>query len=160
VLVNQGEDPATTPEAAPPATSAASARTTSESPATTSAAPTTTSAAPTTTTEPTTTAAEAPTTDPVAFVQSYYALLPEDTDAAFAMLGPQAQSQSNGRSGFAGFYGRMRAVDIEGARATGDNTVVGTVVFTQRDGSVSREPYRFVVGTRDGQPVIESFSQG
>jgi hypothetical protein len=31
-------------------------------------------------------------------------------------------------------------------------------VFTQKDGSVSRESYQFVLGTEDGREVIESFS--
>ncbi len=49
----------------------------------------------------------APVTDPVGFVQGYYGLLPGNTDAAWALLGPTAQSQSGGRSGFDGFYGGL-----------------------------------------------------
>jgi Mn-dependent DtxR family transcriptional regulator len=38
------------------------------------------------------------------------------------------------------------------------NTVTATIVFTQKNGEVSRENYSFVVGTQNGRQVIESFS--
>ena len=91
------------------------------------------------------------------FVQGYYGLLPGNTDAAWALLGPTAQSQSGGRSGFDAFYGGLSRVWAENLRASG-NTVTATIVFTPKSGPVSRENYRFVVGTQDGRQVIESFS--
>ena len=94
----------------------------------------------------------------MAFVQGYYALLPGNTDAAWALLGPAAQSASGGRGGFDRFYGGLARVWTENLRVSG-NTVTATVVFTQKNGSVSRESYQFVVGTRDGRQVIESFSR-
>ena len=39
------------------------------------------------------------------------------------------------------------------------NTVTATIVFTRKDGQVSREGYTFVLGTQDGRQVIESFSR-
>ncbi len=96
-------------------------------------------------------------TDPVGFVQSFYGQLPGNTDAAWALLGPTAQSQSGGRSGFDGFYGGLSRVWAEDLRVNG-NTVTATIVFTRKDGQVSREGYTFVLGTQDGRQVIESFS--
>jgi eukaryotic-like serine/threonine-protein kinase len=131
---------------------------------TTEAAPTTTASqtsteAPTSTTEstPTTSAEPAATGDPVAFVQSYYGMLPGNTDAAWALLGPTAQSQSGGRDGFNSFYAGLARVWAENLRVTG-NTVSATIVFTQKNGAVSREAYQFVIGTQNGRQVIESFS--
>jgi hypothetical protein len=121
------------------------------------------SAAPITTTP---SASESPSTapvagaqSPVAFVQGYYGLLPGNTDAAWALLGPTAQSQSGGRDGFNSFYGGLIRVWSENLRVTG-NTVSATIVFTDKGGRVTREPYQFVVGSVDGRQVIESFSRG
>jgi len=96
-------------------------------------------------------------TDPVGFVQGFYGQLPGNTDAAWALLGPAAQSQSGGRSGFNGFYATLERVWAEDLRVNG-NTVTATIVFTRKDGQVSREGYTFVLGTQDGRQVIESFS--
>ena len=96
-------------------------------------------------------------TDPVGFVQNYYGQLPGNTDAAWALLGPSAQSQSGGRGGFNRFYDGLSRVWAENLRVSG-NTVTATIVFTQKSGEVSRENYSFVVGTQNGRQVIESFS--
>ena len=45
----------------------------------------------------------------------------------------------------------------ENLRVSG-NTVTATIVFTRKNGEVSREDYTFVVGTQNGRQVIESFS--
>jgi hypothetical protein len=91
----------------------------------------------------------------VAFVQGYYALLPGNTGAAWDRLGPAAQAQSGGRGGYDRFYGGMRSVSLENARASGDNAVTATIVFVRNDGTTTREGYRFVVGNG----VIQSFSR-
>jgi eukaryotic-like serine/threonine-protein kinase len=130
------------------------------SPAATSRPPATST--PPTTAPPTTapTSAPAAPTDAVAFVQSYYGLLPGNTDAAWKMLGPEAQGQSNGRGSYDRFWSEMSSVTVQNVRQTGQNTVEGTVVFTRRDGGTSSEPYRFVLGTdSDGDTIMESFSK-
>jgi hypothetical protein len=134
--------------------------------ATTAPAPTTTPAAATTapsTTAPLTTAptsAPAAPSDAVAFIQNYYGLLPGDTDTAWQLLGPDAQSRSGGQSGYDAFWADVATVSLQNVRQTGDNTVEGTVVFTRRDGGTSSEPYRFVIGTGpDGQTIMQSFSK-
>ncbi len=129
---------------------------------TTSPSPTTdvTTTAPTTTSATTTTTGETPTTaSAVAFVQGYYGLLPGNTAAAWERLSPTARAQSGGRGGFQRFYDGMQAVSLENARSLGDGAVAGTVVFVQTNGVTTREPYRFVVGSGGGRPVIESFSR-
>ena len=54
--------------------------------------------------------------DPVTFVQRYYALLPGNTGAAYALLGARARSQAGGAAGFAGFYARMQSVTVNNSR--------------------------------------------
>jgi eukaryotic-like serine/threonine-protein kinase len=154
VLTNRSAtDPGATAVAAPPTTAGTAA---TSAPATTAAR--TTTAQPT----PTPTSAAPPAaTDPVAFVQSYYALLPGNTDAAYAMLGAEARSQSGGRAGFDRFYGGISSVSVENARQVGDGTVTATVRFVKRDGSTSNEAYHFVTSTgSDGRMVMESFGKG
>jgi eukaryotic-like serine/threonine-protein kinase len=154
VLTNRSAtDPGATAVAAPPTTAATAA-----------ASPPATTAARTTTPQPTptpTSAAPPAATDPVAFVQSYYALLPGNTDAAYAMLGAEARSQSGGRDGFDRFYGGITSVSVENARQAGDGTVTATVRFVKRDGSTTNEAYHFVTSTgSDGRMVMESFGRG
>jgi serine/threonine protein kinase len=152
-----GDTGGQTPTAQPATTSA---------PAAAASAPTTTptpspTQPPATTTPATTTPTAAP-SDPVAFVLSYYALLPGNTDAAWALLGSEAQRESGagGKGSYDSFWADMRSVSLLDVRQTGENTVEGTVVFNRQDGSTSSEPYRFVVGTgSDGQMIIQSFSR-
>jgi eukaryotic-like serine/threonine-protein kinase len=142
-----------TPSPAP--TVAAAAPTTSAQPA-----PTSTAAAPTTSVTPSPTPSPAPgAADPVAFIQRYYALLPGNPDAAFALLSPTAQSQSGGRDQFATFYANMSAVTLQDARQTGDNTVSAHVRFVRKNGVTTNEPYSFKTSTgTDGTTLMESFS--
>ena len=142
---------AATPAPAPPA---AAAPTTSAQPAPTSSAAPTTSVTPSPTPSPAPNAA-----DPVAFIQRYYALLPGNPDAAFALLSPAAQSQSGGRAQFANFYASMSAVTLQDARQTGDNTVSAHVRFVRKNGVTTNEPYSFKTSTSaDGTTLMESFS--
>jgi hypothetical protein len=146
-----GADPGGVPAAPQTTTSAAAA------PAPTTGPQATTT--PAATTAPPT-SAPVPPSDAVAFVQNYYGLLPGDTDTAWQLLGPEAQSQSGGqKAGYDSFWAEIAAVSVQNLRRTGDDTVEGTVVFTRRDGGTSSEPYRFVIGTgADGQTIMESFS--
>ncbi|MGE3287402.1 MAG: serine/threonine-protein kinase [Pseudonocardia sp.] len=137
---------AETPVAAPPS---AAAPTTSAAPRTTQPPPTSTAPAPT------------PADDPEGFVRDYYGLLPGNPTAAWALLGPQAQSQS-GSGGFAGyerFWGTVDDVDLDDVDQTGEGTVEATVVFDMKNGGESRERYRFVVDDVNGNPVMRSFNR-
>jgi hypothetical protein len=144
------------PVAVEPSTAAATAPS-SVPPTTTVETPTPT---PTPTPEPAPAPAPSPAVDPAAFVQSYYALLPGNTEAAFALLSSGAQAQSGGRAGFDRFYGGLQSVTLQNLRPTGATTAEATVVFVRRDGSTSSEPYRFQMSTgADGRTVMESFSR-
>jgi serine/threonine protein kinase len=135
-------------QAVPPAASApAPAPTTGAAPSTTRPPPTSSTPAP------------QPVGDPVDFVRNYYALLPENTDAAWALLSPQAQAASGGRGQFDAFYARIDDVAVKDVRQTGDGTVEATVVFDPRDGGTTSERYRFVITEEGGSPTMRSFSR-
>jgi len=98
--------------------------------------------------------------DPVAFVQNFYDLLPQDVDTAFALLSPEAQSASGGREGFNNFYAGLASVTLQSPQQVDDNTVNAVVVFVQRGGTTTNELYRFVMTTdADGRTIMESFSR-
>ena len=153
-------------QATPPSASTSAAAPPVPTPAATTA-PRTSEPAPTTSQTPTPTPTPTPKpdggavpSDPAAFVRNYYSLLPDNTDAAFALLGPAAQSASGGRSGYDRFYASLQSVSAQDVRQTGDNTVQATIVFVENNGTTTREPYRFVVGTDDdGNTIIQSFSK-
>ncbi|GAA1306608.1 serine/threonine-protein kinase [Pseudonocardia xinjiangensis] len=167
ILASRGSGDPTPPPAVPPAASATEAPPTATpeptaEPTTPRTEPTHTpsrTAEPTTRTEPPP-PNQAPPSDPVGFVQTYYSLLPGNTDAAWAMLSPRAQQESNGRATFDGFYATVQSVTVRNARQTGSNTVQADLAFVNKNGSSSNELYRFVLGTdADGRTTIESFSK-
>jgi hypothetical protein len=159
-----GGDPAP-PAAAPPTTSPTPAPTTQ--PATTEAAP---SPTPSPTPEPTTAApttaapapdAGAPPADPIAFVQNYYELLPENRDAAWERLGAAARERSGGRGAFESFWSGVSNVFARDLQAVDANTVTATIVFLNPDGSIDSADFTsFRLGTEDGRQVITSFTIG
>jgi hypothetical protein len=105
-------------------------------------------------------AAPAPAADPVTFVQRYYGLLPANTDAAFALLGPRARAQAGGAAGFKTFYARMRSVTVLNPRLVAGGAVTATVRFVQKDGTTSSEPYRFDTTTDGtGKLIMVSFTR-
>jgi hypothetical protein len=142
------------------ATSATPPAATAPVAAPTSVVPTSAEPAPTTAPSTAPTTAPVAATNPVAFVQRYYALLPGDPDGAFALLGPTAQNQSGGREQFRRFYAGVVQVSVENARLTGDDTVSADVRFVLKDGRITREPYRFVITTApDGSQLMDQFNR-
>jgi serine/threonine protein kinase len=95
-------------------------------------------------------------------VTDYYKLLPGNPQAAWQMLGPQAQAVSGGYDRYQGFYDSLDAVSIVGQpyAAPGSSTVQATLQFLLKTGGPrSAERYSFVVGPgADGKLRIESFS--
>ncbi|WP_232664359.1 serine/threonine-protein kinase [Pseudonocardia sp. TRM90224] len=96
----------------------------------------------------------------IAYVQNYYAQLPGNTEAAWAMLSPRAQAKSNGRAGFDSFWAQFDSVRLDNPRETGPDFVRATVVFVRKDGTTSSEPYSFVINRPNGVMIMEDFSQG
>ena len=130
----------------------------------TNTTPTPTPDATTATTAPTVTTPAAPAASgPAEFeqaVRDYYSLLPDQLDAAYAYLGPAVQDQANGRDGFENFWSQYSEVEAENVRADG-TTVTLTIVYTEQDGTVVREPYILEMGTaEDGRILILTSAYG
>jgi len=125
---------------------------------TTTLAPTTTQAT-ATTPEPTTPTPPPPPPaapgppDFVTAVETYYGLLPDDLDEAYAYLGPGVQEQARGRDGYENYWSQYSEVEAENVQADG-TTVTLTIVYTRLDGSSFTEPYILQMGTADDGSVL------
>lgn len=149
-VLTGNEDPPTA--AASPNSSTANDSTTSAAPSSSSTTTTSTSADPTTTT-PSAPAEPGP-AEFVQAVQTYYGLLPDQLDEAYAYLGPQVQDQAGGRAGYENFWSDYAEVEAENVQAAG-TTVTLTIVYTNPDGSTFPEPYTLEMGTaEDGRILI------
>ena len=103
--------------------------------------------------------------DPVAFVRDYYALLPGNTGAAWAMLGEEARALSGGFDAYYRFYAGLRSVTVVEAlevltRSDDVKTVAATLVFERKNGISDRFGFLFVIGTENDRTVIKSYRSG
>ncbi|WP_445185020.1 serine/threonine-protein kinase [Pseudonocardia sp. Cha107L01] len=96
------------------------------------------------------------------FIRGYYALLPGDPAAAWAELGPAAQSASNGYQSYQSFYAGLDSVGFaEQPTAVDGKTVRATLRFVPKSGGESVERYQFtVVPGPDGTLIMSSFERG
>ncbi|MCE7005987.1 serine/threonine protein kinase [Kibdelosporangium philippinense] len=94
------------------------------------------------------------------FVEAYYDLLPENPEAGWALLTPKAQALSQGKDGYFSFYAEMEDVRITDVSDDGKGNVRGTVRFKKKDGSETRDPYRFTVVVVNGKLMIDDFKLG
>ena len=153
---------ATTSSGTPtPGTSAGSA-----TPETSSAAPT--SSAPATSRTPEPSPTRAPTTAPApqagpptaaqltAAVRDYYALLPENTDAGYALLTERYRdAEAGSKRSYEGFWGGIDSVQISDVTATGPSTVTARLRYEAEDGQVSRETRSYRLVRDDGVLKID-----
>lgn len=150
IALNGPEDRST---AASTQSSEASAAPTTTTPAPTQASATTTTQATTTTPAPAAPAAPGP-ADFEQAVRTYYGLLPNQLDEAYAYLGPDVQNQAGGRSGYENFWNDYSEVEADNVQAEG-TTVTLTIIYTRPDGSTFTEPYVLEMGTaEDGRILI------
>jgi serine/threonine protein kinase len=142
----------TPPSAAPTSTSAAptstTPRTSSSAPvrATSSAPPASSSSAP---------APGAGTGDPATFLAGYHALLPGNTQAAWALTGPDLRRDES-YANYQAFWRRFRSVSLGDVQVQGPTSATGELTFTAADGSTSRELHRFtLVRGPDGTLLLD-----
>lgn len=85
-------------------------------------------------------------------VADYYAVMPNDTETGFQMLGPELRSQGFGS--YEQFWNGIASVSVSDLQAQpGNRTVTATVVFETEDGRQSSEQHRFGLvpdGSGDG----------
>ena len=87
------------------------------------------------------------------FVTDYYSLLPDETDAAWSMLSPEAQ-QDIGRGTFDGFWATIDSVSVDGAEAVDDIVEVSLTYTT--DGRTEHETRQLQVDQSDDGYLISA----
>ena len=90
--------------------------------------------------EPTTSSA-APDEGAVAFIERYFATVPEDTDTGWSMLGPGGKSV--GRDSYEGWWDSVEDVRVSDIEPAGSGeTADVTLTYTMKDGRVETERQR------------------
>jgi serine/threonine protein kinase len=91
---------------------------------------------------------------PEAFVEDYYAVLPDDTQTGWSMLSPGFQSEIGSYGDYDGFWSTIDAVTVEDVQSAGPGAVDTTLVYTT-DGSSQSEVRRIEL-TRSGDSYLIS----
>ena len=87
---------------------------------------------------------------PESVVSEYYALMPEDIDAAWRRLTPDYQTNhAGGYDAFEEFWDPVESVQTSAVSTEGPNTAQATVTYHFDDGRVVEEPTRYTL-SRDG----------
>ena len=120
--------PTTTSPSAPAPTSSRE-----PSPTASDTEPPTTSAPPPPATTSTSTSPAAAST-PAAFIEAYYALLPEDTRTAWSLLASSIQARVGSYGRYRGFWMTIDSVVVEDTVAVDDDTVDVTLTYTSARG--------------------------
>ncbi len=84
----------------------------------------------------TSTTEEPPAGDPVAFAESYFAVVPGDTDAGWNQLTPSFQAET-GRESYDDFWGPIESVALSNVESLDDETVQYQIVYQYEDGTES-----------------------
>ena len=90
-------------------------------------------------------------------ITSYYALLPQDPEAAWELTGPRLRAEVDGRAGYIGFWSTYRSVSISDVRAQdGSLEAAASVTYTENDGDVIPETHAIsLVRGDDGRLLID-----
>lgn len=81
---------------------------------------------------------------PVAAVQHYYSLLPDDTASAWQLLTSSFQNgRAGGRQSYDNYWGQIRTVTASNVVATGSSSVQATITYTYKTGRVVSERTNF-----------------
>jgi len=89
--------------------------------------------------------------DPAAFVEDYYAVMPDDTDAGWSMLGGDLKSQ--GRASYEEFWSGIESVDVSNVIAESPTSVVYDITYVTTDGTQSYEHKRILLD-EDGDSYL------
>lgn len=125
--------------------------------AATTAAPAAASSQPSAVTTPATSPRPQPSREELAaVVTDYYALVPDEADIAWGLLGPTLRAQ--GKEQYEGFWDDIEAVEISrGPHTADDDTVEVGLDFTTTDGARTRETHRLGMSVSpSGDPLIDA----
>jgi hypothetical protein len=91
---------------------------------------------------------------PEAFVEDYYAVLPDDTETGWSMLTPGFRREVGSYGDYDGFWSTIDSVSVEDAQPAGPGAVDTTLVYTKTDGSTDREVRRIELTESDDSYLI------
>jgi serine/threonine protein kinase len=154
--------PASTPTTSPTPTSGRSSATTATSPPTATTTPPATTSAPRTTATGTPTATQTTTGQSTAAqlsqaITSYYALLPDNTDAGWSRLTTRYQTTTaRNRETYDSFWAGIDRVDVSRASGTPPSAAVATLTYHYADGRVVVDRTAFSLVRDDGILKIDS----
>ena len=95
-------------------------------------------------------------TDMEEFIATYLATVTSDSRSAFAMLTPEFQSESNGLSGYRGFWGTIADAELLQVSADPESLSVRyTVEYTKQDGSTLQDDVSLQLVRRNGTYLID-----
>ncbi|MGH3334360.1 MAG: serine/threonine-protein kinase [Nocardioides sp.] len=89
-----------------------------------------------------------------AFVEDYYAALPDDTETGWSQLTPGFQQEVGSYEAYDGFWSTIDAVTVEDVQTVGGGAVDATLVYTT-DGSSQREVRRIELSRSGGGYLID-----
>ena len=87
------------------------------------------------------------------FVADYYALLPSDTGAAWALLSPEMQEEVGSIGDYEAFWTTVESVEVDETTSTARNVVEVTLTYVTSDGS-EQETRRIEVAEQAGGFLI------
>ncbi len=88
-----------------------------------------------------------------AFVEDYYAALPDDTETGWSQLSPDFQQEVGSYEDYDGFWSTIDSVTVEDVQAAGPGAVDATLVYTT-DGSSQSEVRRIELTGSEGDYLI------
>ncbi|MFT4165539.1 MAG: protein kinase [Microlunatus sp.] len=130
-----------------------SAEPSSDTPATTASSETSTEPS---TDAPSQTPTSTPTTSEISAaeltkaVTDYYALLPDDTDAAWERLTPAYQSKTGGRKSYDSFWNSIDSVSVTSVKGTGATSVEAAITYVAKSGDATSSERRSFTLVKDG----------
>jgi serine/threonine protein kinase len=91
-------------------------------------------------------------------VRDYYGQLPDDVDAAWAMMTSNAQAKSGGVRAYKRFWKTVESVDVVSTTASGAD-VEATLDFVTKRDRTSTEKYRLTLVEQDDELLIDNFKK-
>jgi serine/threonine protein kinase len=89
-------------------------------------------------------------------VRDYYALLPDNVDAAWGMMTPQAQAKGGGAQSYQRFWNNIQSVEVLSTSVEG-NQVTAELKFVTKQERTSTERYVLTLVEQGQQLMIDTF---
>ncbi|MDZ5621828.1 hypothetical protein SFC88_13360 [Nocardioides sp. HM23] len=93
-------------------------------------------------------------TSPEQFVTDYYALLPDDTRGAWALLSDEMQDEVGSYGSYQGFWRTVEAVTVDDTSVDSTDTVTVDLTYTTASGTESETRLITVQDTGDGPQIV------